>query len=129
MKKILLIVISLLCITGCSKDKIEIKNLEDLQENIEDVTKVVAVTSSVSGKVCYDITESKTDLYMSLVGMELNEETLDFKKESTIIYVFYVNDQKYSFEFNNGNFVQDGKYYKVTRDNIKIDYLNETPCE
>ena len=132
MKKILVLVLAVLLLTGCNEKKKEEKPNDnqpkeyeylfdfDNYKNIklDDINKIVKIRYTVAGDAREDITDKSeiSTLYNSLKNLKIGEETERACEDNTTVYKFIMNDgNSYSIEIECDWFVIGKKHYNIVK--------------
>ena len=138
MKKIFLMIllICFICV-GCSfgseEDELKIDDpkIDSLKESHDNISEVIAYKITIGGRVCYDVTEYKDNIYNSIINMKATEKHSRFTTDDGLIFRFIMNDSSdISFEFNHGSYVKNAQeMYLLEKTSYEIKYDKEIECE
>lgn len=142
-KYIILLLLVSLC--GCVKKELDFKETKDyvfINENKENIEKIVLKTDTTSGEKCYLLnTEEASNL---LDNITITEETTEHVTDSDFYVMVHFNEnikRKYYFEkqklyeekivktfwFEGSNLVHSGKNYKLEKSPIFFTNKNDIP--
>lgn len=131
MKKLLILVLSILLLCGCNSKKEEnIEKDNKPKENVmlleygdynniklDNIVKLTKIRYTVAGAAEEELIGSEiTDVYNTLKSLKIGEETNMACEDNTTIYRFTMKDgNKYSIEIECDWFVIKGKRYNIVK--------------
>lgn len=118
MKKTFFIITMLFLLCSCTNEEIIDYRYTDYYEymidNYDNIEKIKMTTTTEGGKLCYDVTELKQELYNKIINIEIIKKS-DFRTtDDDLVYTFIFNDNtSLNYSFEGTNYYYNKELYKI----------------